>query len=158
MISKGLLGLFLAQLTVAQYGGPPPTGGASAPAPAPSAPPDTPGQHNVGIEISGGSDIAEHSYRSTFSRMVASPLILRTSLLKLAILSLSTFQGSFIYSYPLKSLIRGNSGQIAHSVTQSSFGSPCKYLTAEGNNSAGFDSSLVLATTFTLNITSTDRK
>jgi len=94
MISKGLLGLFLAQLTVAQYGAPPPTGSASAPTPAPSAPPDTPGQHNVGIEIS-GPDIAKHSYRSTFSRIITSSLILRTSLLKLAILSLSTFQSSF---------------------------------------------------------------
>jgi len=95
MISKSLLGLFLAQLTVAQYGAPPAMGSTSTSAPAPSAPPDMPGQHNVGIEIS-GPDIADHSYRSTFSRMATPSLILRTSPLKLAILSLSTFQSSFI--------------------------------------------------------------
>jgi len=94
MIFKCLLGLFLAQLTVAQYGAPPSTSSGT-PAPAPSAPRDAQGQHNVGIE-GPRPDIANRSHRSTFSRMVTSSSILQTSLLKLAILSLFTFQSSFI--------------------------------------------------------------
>ncbi|KAF9483769.1 hypothetical protein BDN70DRAFT_826943 [Pholiota conissans] len=49
-------------------------------------------------------------------------------------------------------------GSIPHSVTQSSFANPCTFLAADPNNSssvAGFDSGLVLASTFTINITDT---
>ncbi|KAF8201470.1 hypothetical protein BJ912DRAFT_945439 [Pholiota molesta] len=45
-----------------------------------------------------------------------------------------------------------------HSVTQSSFANPCTYLAADASNSssvAGFDSGLVLASTFTINVTDT---
>jgi plastocyanin len=46
---------------------------------------------------------------------------------------------------------------ITHSVTQSSFANPCTYLAANAttNSSAGFDSNLQSAATFTLNITDT---
>ncbi|PPQ89132.1 hypothetical protein CVT25_006504 [Psilocybe cyanescens] len=46
-------------------------------------------------------------------------------------------------------------GTTAHSVTQSSFQNPCTYLAANGSNSAGFDSGLVTASTFTINVTDT---
>ncbi|KAJ8483224.1 hypothetical protein ONZ45_g14673 [Pleurotus djamor] len=42
---------------------------------------------------------------------------------------------------------------ISHSVTQSSFASPCTYLAASSNNSAGFDSGLTAGTTFSITIT-----
>jgi len=42
---------------------------------------------------------------------------------------------------------------LAHSVTQSSFANPCTYLAATGNSSAGFDSGLQTAKTFTIQIT-----
>jgi len=45
---------------------------------------------------------------------------------------------------------------VPHSVTQSSFNAPCTYLAADASNSssvAGFDSGLVTASTFTVNIT-----
>jgi len=42
---------------------------------------------------------------------------------------------------------------VAHSVTQSSFADPCTHLAASSNNSAGFDSGLVTAKQFTINIT-----
>lgn len=92
MIFKYLLSLTLAQLAVAQYGAPAPS--STAATPAPSAPPDTAGQHNVGIQIS-SPYVANGSYRSTFSRTAISSLILRISPLKLAILLPSTFQSSF---------------------------------------------------------------
>jgi len=47
------------------------------------------------------------------------------------------------------------SGQLTHSVTQSSFANPCTYLAANGSNPAGFDSGLQAAKTFTINITDT---
>jgi len=47
---------------------------------------------------------------------------------------------------------------IKHSVTQSSFASPCTYLAANttSNTPAGFDSGLQSSVTFTINITDTD--
>jgi len=42
---------------------------------------------------------------------------------------------------------------IMHSVTQSSFASPCTYLAATSNTSAGFDSGLTAGTQFTIIIT-----
>ncbi|KAF5387058.1 hypothetical protein D9615_001795 [Tricholomella constricta] len=45
-----------------------------------------------------------------------------------------------------------NSG-LDHSVTQSSFAAPCTYLAATDNSSAGFDSALQSAKSFTINIT-----
>ncbi|KAH9483722.1 putative GPI-anchored cupredoxin [Psilocybe cubensis] len=44
-------------------------------------------------------------------------------------------------------------GPLAHSVTQSSFQNPCTYLQANGSAAAGFDSGLVTASTFTINVT-----
>ncbi|KAF5330430.1 hypothetical protein D9619_005620 [Psilocybe cf. subviscida] len=50
-------------------------------------------------------------------------------------------------------------GSLAHSVTQSSFANPCTYLAANSSASpstpAGFDSGLVTASTFTINVTDT---
>ncbi|KAF8162963.1 hypothetical protein B0H34DRAFT_693568 [Crassisporium funariophilum] len=48
------------------------------------------------------------------------------------------------------------SAGISHSVTQSSFASPCTYLAASSNSSGGFDSGLQQASKFTINITDTN--
>lgn len=122
MIFKCLLSLTLAQLAVAQYGAPAPS--STAATPAPSAPPDTAGQHNVNVFPNGNFVFDPANITAQVGDLVT-------------------------FYFP-------NTQQIPHSVTQSSFGSPCTHLKASGNNSAGFDSSLVMATTFTLNITSTD--
>ena len=46
---------------------------------------------------------------------------------------------------------------LAHSVTQSSFATPCTYLAASGNTSEGFDSGLQTAVQFSINITDDQR-
>jgi hypothetical protein len=53
-----------------------------------------------------------------------------------------------------------NSFGLTHSVTQSSFGTPCTYLAANttSNTPAGFDSGLQSSATFTINITDTSRE
>jgi len=73
------------------------------------------------------------------------------------------FQGKFVFNPPNVNASVGDQvtfyfpGSVAHSVTQSSFAAPCTYLVANAstNSSAGFDSGLVTASTFTINITDT---
>jgi len=75
------------------------------------------------------------------------------------------FNGNFVYNPNNVTAAVGTlvtfyfpGGTTAHSVTQSTFQNPCTYLTADANNSssvAGFDSGLVTASTFTLNVTDT---
>lgn len=70
------------------------------------------------------------------------------------------FQGQFMFhptslTAPNGTLVTfwfPNTG-LDHSVTQSSFGAPCTYLAATSNSSAGFDSGLQSAKSFTINIT-----
>jgi len=69
------------------------------------------------------------------------------------------FQGKLVFNPPNISAPVGTivtfffpSG-LAHSVTQSSFTSPCTYLAASGNTSAGFDSGLQTAVQFSINVT-----
>ncbi|KJA27363.1 hypothetical protein HYPSUDRAFT_929959 [Hypholoma sublateritium FD-334 SS-4] len=70
--------------------------------------------------------------------------------------------GAFIYSpanisAPVGSLVTFYfPGDIPHSVSQSTFANPCTYLAADPNNASapvGFDSGLVTASTFTINVT-----
>lgn len=123
MFFQGLLTLGLAQLAIAQYGDPPPSQSSSSAAPAPSAPADTTGHHNVNVFPNGQYRFDPANFTAQVGDLVT-------------------------FYFP--------SGDFAHSVTQSSFAKPCTHLEASGNNPAGFDSSLQLATTFTINITSTD--
>jgi len=70
------------------------------------------------------------------------------------------FQGQFVFhpanlTAPNGTLVTfwfPNAG-VDHSVTQSSFAAPCTYLAATSNSSAGFDSGLQSAKSFTINIT-----
>ncbi|GLB35299.1 putative copper binding proteins, plastocyanin/azurin family protein [Lyophyllum shimeji] len=70
------------------------------------------------------------------------------------------FQGQFVFHPANITAPNGtfvtfwfpNTG-LDHSVTQSSFAAPCTYLAATSNSTAGFDSGLQSAKTFTINIT-----
>ncbi|KAJ3573204.1 hypothetical protein NP233_g2586 [Leucocoprinus birnbaumii] len=121
---QSLLSLALAQLAVAQYGAPDPSQSSSAAGPAPSAPADTAGHHNIDVFPNGTYVFHPANITANVGDLVT-------------------------FYFP-------NSGAISHSVTQSSFANPCTHLAANGSDPAGFDSSLLTSTTFTLNITSTN--
>ncbi|KAH9483723.1 putative GPI-anchored cupredoxin [Psilocybe cubensis] len=118
----------LPALVVGQVYGPPPgpapgTTTAAAAVSVPSAPPSTANQINIDVAFNGN--------------FVYNPA------------NVSASPGSTVtFFFP-----GGFNRTTAHSVTQSSFENPCTYLTATGSDPAGFDSGLVLASTFTLNIT-----
>ncbi|KDR73481.1 hypothetical protein GALMADRAFT_251179 [Galerina marginata CBS 339.88] len=73
------------------------------------------------------------------------------------------FQGNFVFNPANITANVGDlvtfyfPGTIPHSVTQSSFAAPCTYLAANATASTpgGFDSGLVMGSTFTINVTDT---
>ncbi|KAF8964040.1 hypothetical protein BDZ97DRAFT_1660883 [Flammula alnicola] len=130
MFTKTAVAFLLPVLAAAQqYGGGPgpstPTSTTPAAVSVPSAPADSTGQMNVDV----------------------------------------TFNGAFVFhpaniSAPVGTLVSFffPGGSLAHSVTQSTFAAPCTYLAANSSNSSspvGFDSGLVTASTFTINVTDT---
>ncbi|KAF5347052.1 hypothetical protein D9758_011618 [Tetrapyrgos nigripes] len=123
----------LPALVYAQYGGgggsPPPT--SSAPASAPSAPANTDGHVNVDVAFQGGYVFNPANISAPVGTLVT-------------------------FWFPTTS----NGAALGpHSVTQSSFANPCTYLQANdtAKTAAGFDSGLQAITTFTINITDTQR-
>jgi plastocyanin len=129
-----ILALFLfPALAAAQYGAPAPapasSGSASSTsssaAVAPTAPTNSAGQININVAFNG--------------QLVFSPT------------NISAPVGTLVtFYFP-------DSAPLTHSVTQSTFANPCTYLAANttSNASAGFDSGLQSAVTFTINITDT---
>lgn len=150
--------LLLPALVVAQYGGTPTTSSAVS---VPSAPANTAGHINVG------------PFPCHPNFFVRSPLFLQIRLMLLTIRHLYFIQlislrqmeplshSSFLRPYFVivcstehrlissSSCYRG----FAHSVTQSSFDSPCTHLAASGGNPAGFDSGLTQSSHFSITIT-----
>jgi len=118
-----LVALALPALVAAQDYGGPPAGGASTTA-APAAAPSAP------VDTTGHMNI-DVAFNQTF-----------------------TFHPNNIQASAgtLVTFWVPNNG-LTHSITQSSFGDPCTHLAASGNSSAGFDSGLIQATQFTINIT-----
>ncbi|KAG6809330.1 hypothetical protein H0H92_000667 [Tricholoma furcatifolium] len=121
----------------AQYGPSPaasPTN--SAAAVVPSAPPNTPGQINVDVAFqetytfNPSNFTAPNGTQVTFYFPKSAPF--------------------FSHNPDIDDGLSSNG--INHSVTQSSFAEPCTYLAATGNNSAGFDSGLQSAVTFSITI------
>ncbi|KAG6829847.1 hypothetical protein H0H92_003290 [Tricholoma furcatifolium] len=142
-------------VVVAQYGGgPAPSPTSSAPVVVPSAPQDTPGQINVCISfLYEARALPQHfnqvdvAFQETFTFHPS---------------NFSAPNGTQVTFYFPKSVLHFiddlkidrsfSSTGLDHSVTQSSFAEPCTYLTAAGNNSAGFDSGLQSAVTFNITI------
>jgi len=127
MFSKVVAAFLLPALAAAQnYGGPPPAPASSSAPPTPSAPANSNGVMNVDVGFNGN--------------FVFNPA------------NLTAPVGTLVTFYFPSSL--------AHSVTQSSFAAPCTYLAADNTTTppspAGFDSGLVISSTFTINVTDTD--
>ncbi|KAG6872172.1 hypothetical protein C0995_012409 [Termitomyces sp. Mi166 len=148
MLTTALVISVLPAVIFAQYGGPyggpapsssPTTSGAVAVS-VPSAPADSPGHVNV--------------------RRIIHPMLMSLGLNIAIIMQVDVaFQETFTF-HP-NNFTAPNGTQVTfwfpntglnHSVTQSSFNNPCTYLAASGNTSAGFDSGLQSAVTFTITI------
>jgi len=131
MIFTTLAAALALPVALAQYGGPPPPSSGSSTAAAqvavPSAPANTTG--HINIDVSPGSAF-------TFSVPDLQNVSVGTQI---------------TFFFPQSSVG-------PHSVTQSSFEAPCTYLEANATTQApaGFDSGLVQAVQFTINVTSTD--